>query len=59
MEDKTVKYPVAAKVFLILYFVAQFFLLPVFTKFIYEINLSEYIKTISRPSVLIYILLYI
>lgn len=45
MEDKTVKYPVAAKVFLILYFVAQFFLLPVFTKFIYEIN---FVKTGRR-----------
>ncbi len=59
MGDRFAKYSVHAKVFLILYFVAQFFLLPVFTKFIYEISLFEYIKTIFRPSVLIYILIYI
>ncbi|MCQ2572910.1 MAG: methyl-accepting chemotaxis protein [Treponema sp.] len=59
MGDRFAKYPVRAKVFLILFFVAQFFLHPVFIKFIYEIDLTEYVQTILRPSVLIYILVYI
>lgn len=59
METNKVKYSMTAKISLILYFVAQFFLLPFFTKFIYEIDFAQYFKTITHPLVLIYVLIYI
>ncbi len=59
MKNQSVKYSTSAKVFLILFFVAQFFVLPVCTKFIYEISLAEFLLTISQPVLLIYILVYI
>ncbi len=59
MKNRSGKYSTAAKVFLVLFFVAQFFVLPLCTKFIYEISLSEFLLTISRPVLLVYILVYI
>lgn len=59
MENDSVKYPTVAKAFLALYFVAQFIILPFFARFIFEIKLTEYVMTLIRPSVLIYVLAYL